>query len=356
MDLLTDEQRQDLCRGLHRAMFRGSPLARATAGLDLPWQEWVRTAAALRGAAPAADLVRAAGRLAGLATATLDTVLDLLAAGRGGDLASALARDRGDAPGTAPAVLAGTLYALTGHYLVEAGRAEWAASWTGPSRLIAADIEADDLSALVGAAVQRPVTEVARLRLHLASLRLNPAAAGPAASLLQARVRGPAGAGTGPRGPEGNVRITADADPIATRRISTIRVWNVIVGIVAIVFVLIGTHAWGSAHSPAPFPPSLGPLAGRPLLPSGPLASGPAGIGLPTPIAVPPLPSPAFAVPTPSLVTSIVVQPGDSLGALACRYGISVRALQKLNHLGRSTRIAAGQRLTVPAFGLVASC
>jgi hypothetical protein len=65
---------------------------------------------------------------------------------------------------------------MIGQYLVEAGRAQWTLSWTGPSRLIAADITAEELRDLLAAAVTRPATEVSRLRLHLAALRLDTAA------------------------------------------------------------------------------------------------------------------------------------------------------------------------------------
>ena len=87
IDLLAWDERQSVGRDLRREMFRPGIASVASARLDLPWQEWVSTAARLRATAPAADLISVAGRLAGLDTATLDTVLDLLAAGRGADLA-----------------------------------------------------------------------------------------------------------------------------------------------------------------------------------------------------------------------------------------------------------------------------
>ena len=42
------------------------------------------------------------------------------------------------------------------------------------------------------------------------------------------------------------------------------------------------------------------------------------------------------------------VRSGDTLGALASRYGTSVRAIQAANNMGRRTVIAIGQRLRVP--------
>ncbi len=351
LDLLTCDQRRSISRDLRREMFRAGGLPGATR--QLPWQEWVGTAAAFRAAAPAADLVRAAARLAGLAdlAVTLDTVLDLLAAARGADLASALAQDRGDPQDAALAVLAGTLNALTGHYLAETGRARWAVSWTGPSRLVAADIAADELSDLVAAAVHQPATEVARLRLHLASLRLDPAAAGPVRSLLRAPAQGQAGLGAGPGGAAREVRIVAGADMVTAQRMRAIRVLNLTVAVVVGAVVLISIHVRGSSQSPPLVsfsPPPV--LASPPQIPS-PLASVRPGIYLPQS----PLPVPGLL--KPRLLTTIVVRPGDSLSALACRYLTTVRVLQEMNHLGQSTLIVAGQRLSVPAtLGIAGTC
>jgi Zn-dependent protease with chaperone function/LysM repeat protein len=351
-DLLSGDQRRSISRDLRREMFRSSLRIGASADQDLPWQKWVSTVAALQAAAAAADLVRVAARRADADIATLDLVLDLLAAGHGGDLADALALDRGDPLDVAAEALAASLYALTGHYLVETGRADWAVSWTGPSRLIAADIAADELSALAVAAVQRPATEVARLRLHLASLGLNPAAITPVVSLLAARAQGPAGPGAGPRRPADNVRIVAGADLVTAQRISTIRVSNVVVGVITATFALFGIHAWNSSHSFSPYVPPLIPsyTAGPPRNPDYLSSPG-------TGITVRPLPLPALSVPKMRLVTVIVVKPGDSLSALACRYHTTIRILQEMNHLGQSTLIVPGQRLSVPiAFGILGAC
>ena len=53
------------------------------------------------------------------------------------------------------------------------------------------------------------------------------------------------------------------------------------------------------------------------------------------------------AAPQPVHVTHRVVR-GDTLGAIARRYGSSVRALQNANNLGRRTMIRIGQRLRIP--------
>ncbi len=119
-------------------------------------------------------------------------------------------------------------------------------SWTGPSRLIAADIAADELSDLVAGAVHRPDIEVARLRLYLASLRIDPAATAPVTSLLEARTRGAAE----------NVRIQANADLVTARRIGNIRTVNVAVGLVTLVVAIFGNQAWNASHPPPSFPPN----------------------------------------------------------------------------------------------------
>ena len=54
------------------------------------------------------------------------------------------------------------------------------------------------------------------------------------------------------------------------------------------------------------------------------------------------------AAPRPVHVTHRVAR-GDTLGAIARRYGTSVRAIQNANNLGRRTVIRVGQRLRVPA-------
>jgi LysM repeat protein len=43
------------------------------------------------------------------------------------------------------------------------------------------------------------------------------------------------------------------------------------------------------------------------------------------------------------------VRRGETLGAIARRYGTTVRAIQRLNRLGRHTRIQPGHRLRIPA-------
>jgi hypothetical protein len=54
-------------------------------------------------------------------------------------------------------------------------------------------------------------------------------------------------------------------------------------------------------------------------------------------------------LPSDLLFTTVVtVRPGDSLSLIACQHSTTVAALQRMNHLGSSTMIKAGQQLTVP--------
>ena len=54
------------------------------------------------------------------------------------------------------------------------------------------------------------------------------------------------------------------------------------------------------------------------------------------------------AAPKPVHVTHRVAR-GDTLGAIARRYGSSVRAIQNANNLGRRTLIRVGERLRIPS-------
>jgi Zn-dependent protease with chaperone function len=62
--------------------------------------------------------------------------------------------------------------------------------------------------------------------------------------------------------------------------------------------------------------------------------------------------SPTFLMPRglPSVpvFTTVTVRHGDTLSLIACQHLTTVAALQSLNHLGSSTTIKVGQRLTVP--------
>ncbi|EWM13493.1 M48 family metallopeptidase [Kutzneria sp. 744] len=138
----------------------------------LPSAQWMAKAA--RQAAPLAS----AWMLLDGPNATLATVFDVLSDGEAALLAARF--DTGD-PHRATARLCEALHALVGHYLVEAGSAHWRLSWTGPSKLVVSELRADgvhvlpfaELNGLVFEAVDHP-SGVDRLRLHLASLRVDP--------------------------------------------------------------------------------------------------------------------------------------------------------------------------------------
>ena len=42
------------------------------------------------------------------------------------------------------------------------------------------------------------------------------------------------------------------------------------------------------------------------------------------------------------------MSPGDSLGAIASRFGVSIEALQQANGIADANQIAVGQSLTIP--------
>ncbi|HEY4023624.1 MAG TPA: M48 family metalloprotease, partial [Pseudonocardiaceae bacterium] len=139
---------------------------------------WLRLVTRLRAPrAPTRDLLAAAESLAG-PEATLGTVLDLLAAGRGPELAEALAEadDDDDEP-----QLRESLFAVFAHALVGAGCGHWQLRWARPSELIVDQLslsgvrstDSAQLAEAVFAAVERP-TEVDRLRLYLITLGFNP--------------------------------------------------------------------------------------------------------------------------------------------------------------------------------------
>ncbi|MDH6107829.1 Zn-dependent protease with chaperone function [Kitasatospora sp. MAP12-15] len=347
IELFTDEERDCVSRALRREMFPTETEP------DLGWQEWLGRAARLQATAPAKSLVRAAGKLTDVQAVTLCTVLDLLEAGCGHRLVELLASDHSETrPSGAAAdetVLATAVLALIGHYLTEAGRAWWATQWNGPSRLIAADSAAEELPGLISAAIDHPATEVPRLRLHLASLGLDPAAETPATALLRspnqaAATAGAAGTAQGPGATTG-VSIKPLLDEAALRRQETIRAVTVVVAVVTGVIGIVGvyrsneTPAYNSSNSlynsndpggtdrtPPTYKPYTLPTT-NPYLTYGAI--------------------PRFIWPSFPVSTRIVVKQGDSLSLLACRYRTTVTELQAVNFL-ETTRIDVGQHLTVP--------
>jgi LysM repeat protein len=65
----------------------------------------------------------------------------------------------------------------------------------------------------------------------------------------------------------------------------------------------------------------------------------------PTPAATP---TPAPPSPTPAPARTYVVQEGDTLGAIAAAYGVSIEALMTANGIQDSDVILIGQELVIP--------
>jgi hypothetical protein len=102
-------------------------------------------------------------------------------------------------------------------------------------------------------------------------------------------------------------------------------------------------RVWDEASRAAAGIPTEG-AAGRP---NGPVATPARGTPEPTP-----LPTPAG---TPVITTEIrvlqpnyTVAPGDTLGSIARRYGISVDALASINNLENRNSLSVGQKLVIP--------
>ncbi|HEY4455106.1 MAG TPA: M48 family metallopeptidase [Pseudonocardiaceae bacterium] len=147
----------------------------------IPVPVWLRLVARLRApAAPTSELFDAAEELTDTDDATLDTVLDLLAAGRGWELAVAMAEDAADED-QAIRRLSDSLFRVLAHALVSAGCGHWRLRWARPSDLIVDELsesgvrssDSTQLADEVLAAV-REEGEVDRLRLHLITLGFNP--------------------------------------------------------------------------------------------------------------------------------------------------------------------------------------
>lgn len=285
----------------------------------LPAAQWLdKTSALAAPTAAARVLLDATGP-----KSTLDTVLDALEAGEAARLAR---RFDAEDPHRAMARLCEALHGLVGYYLVEAGSAHWRLSWTGPSDLVVSELRADgvhvlpfaQLNALVFAAVDDR-HGVGRLRLHLASLRVDP--------------RRPFAAEA-----ERTVTVAVDQEPARRERARRKRtaVYGGIMLVAALgVLVLIET---------APTPP---PRSFNPIVPT---------FDFPTATTFPFFPSgeelPSFPPALPSfdvtMTGPIAIRPGDTLDALARCHLTTVAELQRLNGLGDSTTLQAGQTLLVP--------
>lgn len=162
----------------------------------IPVPVWLRLVARLRApTAPAGELFDAAEELTDHDDATLDTVLDLLAAGRGWELAVAMADDASDED-QAVRRLTDSLFRVLAHALVGAGCGHWRLRWARPSELIVDELSASgvhssdstQLAEEVFAAVGQH-GEVDRLRFHLITLGFNPDARTTVETARQRRLR-----------------------------------------------------------------------------------------------------------------------------------------------------------------------
>ncbi|MFC0437154.1 M48 family metalloprotease [Kutzneria buriramensis] len=292
----------------------------------LPAKQW-RAKAARVGAPTAAarTLLHAAGP-----DATLATVLELLEAGEATQLATRF--DKED-PLRAMARLCEALHALAGHYLVEAGSAHWRLSWTGPSELVVSELRDDgvrvlpfaELNALVFEAVD---SDVDRLRLYLASLRVDPQRprpfdAEPALTLVTAP-------------------FESDHDRAARNRVYAL------CAVVVVAFVAITVIADNAPPAPPRAITTVLPeTTSLPTvdLPTSTYFQFDPGTELSTTLSTTPL-VPRFDA---TSIGAVVVRPGDTLDKLARCYLTTVHTLQKLNNLGYdNTELAVGQTLLVP--------
>ena len=85
--------------------------------------------------------------------------------------------------------------------------------------------------------------------------------------------------------------------------------------------------------TPTPVPPTATPMPPTPT----PMP--------PTPTPVPPTPTPVPPTPTPVVY---VVKAGDTLGAIAKAFGVTVEALQEANGISDPRRLQIGQELIIP--------
>lgn len=138
----------------------------------LPFAAYTATASVARHQHDADVLYRTASRLSNVDGAGLAAVLDLLAAGRLPELATALTRcdwqDEEDRAGAVAAV-AGLLSAALAVAAVRGGNARWRHSWSGPVEFVDTAGQPLDVDALAEAAVTRP-EELPQLRGRLPEL------------------------------------------------------------------------------------------------------------------------------------------------------------------------------------------
>jgi Zn-dependent protease with chaperone function len=305
--------------------------ATAPAGaVRLSSARWMETTAEIRVEASGQELLRATGRLAQTSVPSLDTLLDVLERDREGELAARIGRTR---PGADPGEeaydrLGSAVLALVGQALVIGGQARWQLSWTGPVRLDTDESLLLHLQQLVRSAVRHP-DEVDRLRLALVLAGVDLAVAPGARS---------SGAARPLPEPDGDAPVEVAAIGRARPTGSSVieRRWAMALGGAILLTVLIvGVAEQNSTVDQTA--PVLPPFVPNSILSTPPLLHQPT---VWPPTIVRPLPS----ILSPFFVT---VRPGDTLSALAQRYGTTVARLQQLNGLGHSTLIIAGQGLLI---------
>ncbi|WP_328756150.1 C40 family peptidase [Streptomyces sp. NBC_00271] len=129
--------------------------------------------------------------------------------------------------------------------------------------------------------------------------------------------------------------------------------WRWAVGLLLVTFVLswlagalLAVQGSSGSSSPVARPPLT-------LAPQAPTATAPVQAKPARPAKRPAIPvkpaKPGSAVAKPAGVKRVILRSGDTLYELAGRHGTSVKVLQRLNSLGTSTLIYAGDTFRVPA-------
>ncbi|MGC9669105.1 M48 family metalloprotease [Planosporangium sp. 12N6] len=133
----------------------------------VPFEEYTARAMRMVHQRDADTLYRVAARIAGVSRSDLDTVLDLIEAGRGGELGSALRPGARPEPRADAAALGSALESALAVAVERAGAGRWQHSWSQSATLVGRDGSALDLTPLVAAAVGGPAGAAElRARLH----------------------------------------------------------------------------------------------------------------------------------------------------------------------------------------------
>jgi LysM repeat protein len=126
----------------------------------------------------------------------------------------------------------------------------------------------------------------------------------------------------------------------------------VLAGVVGVlgILVLVSGVADGLASLVVRPSPSPSPSADTTPVPTSSAAAPSATpVATPAPTPLPATPAPPPAPVSPAATQSYVVQQGDTLSAIAGRFGTTVAAIQAANGLGESDVINIGQVLVIPA-------